>query len=1407
MTPAISDITMNESTNDKPHILIVDDINENLHALLSILRDDYAIMATTQGERALELAMRTPGPELILLDIKMPGMDGYEVLRRLKSQPNTADIPVIFVTALSESTDEATGLKLGAVDYITKPINPDLLKQRIQTQLELRHYRRKPLLSLQEKMSIRQELPTLLLVDDVPENLHELAEALKEQYRIMVANNGHKALELVQGSNPPDLILLDILMPEMDGYEVCRRIKATTIGTRIPVIFVSVVDCTVDKVRGFSIGGADYITKPFDIDEVRARIRTHLELSQLNQHFEQLIELRTAELKHLDDIVSRSPVIAITWRNVDTWAVDYVSANFARWGYQADELRSGKLKYVDLMHPDDRVRIQAEVTRYMSEGPDDYCQEYRIRHSDGHWMWIEDFTRLTRDAQGNVISMDGLLNDITSRVNAEQALRQRERQLRTIGDNLPDGYVFRYQHRPDDSTHFEYISAGVEALHGLKPSQLLEDASLMIAQLEPESLTRYVEGEANSARDLNTYRDTLSFKLPDGSKRSIAFQASPQRQADDSVIWDGIAIDVTQQLENEHKLILLTRRAQALLELPKASEVLDEATFVQYGQALAQELTGSSIALTYFVTPDEKGIEWVSSSPKTLARQQDAPRLLSEAGLWAEGLRQRKPVVLNDRLDTESSSFDGDASLLRLISIPVIENDKVVMLLGVGNKATAYTELDVETVQLISSDLWRIAQHKRAEKKVVRFSRVLERSINEIYIFDSQSLRFIDVNKGARDNLGYSMPELERMVLADITPELSAEAFEALCAPLRAGTKHRCDFSTTLRRKNDSRYPVDVRLELSDDEPPLFVAIINDLTQTHLMQEQITQLSHYDAVTGLPNQFFFEDLLSSAIVQAETQHYQIAVARLDIADFRTIDDSYGFEIGNQTLKIIANRLAKAAGSEAIVSRLAKDNFNIASPHINDAAEAERLAENLKMALIEPVILGEHEIHLEAKIGISFYPSDGLQANELVQRAGIALNHAKNDKLSSLCFFEREMNERLLSKITLTNDIRHAIDREEFELYYQPQVDLLTGKIIGAEALVRWNHPVLGFLPPSQFITLAEESGLILPLGDWILKRALSQTKKWMDAGLIDPSFMVAVNASAIQMQSDGLVDLIKQQLLETGLPARCVDLELTESLLMTNVLETQALLKRFKDLGIHLSIDDFGTGYSSLAYLKQFSVDKLKIDKSFIDHVISDANDVIIVQATIAMAHSMGLKVMAEGVETEAQARHLRNLHCDQMQGYYFSRPCSYDEMVQLLRSGTTLNLPLSTEKPSLLLVDDEPNILSALKRSLRQEGYEILTANNAVEALELLANHPVMVVLSDQRMPKMLGTEFLSLVKVRHPRTVRMILSGYADLNTITEAINKGEVYKFHTKPWDDTELRNAIREAFLHYEALGGM
>jgi len=427
---ASAGLTMTDRSPQRPLILIVDDMPENLHGLMQILRDDYAIIAATSGEKALELARRQPQPDLILLDIRMPGMDGYSVLANLKAQANTAEIPVIFVTSLSEAVDQSLGLRLGVADYVTKPVNPDLLRQRVRSRLALNRWGKGG--PVQDDHGPAKGTPRtattpadrrdrLLVVDDIPENIHSLIEALKDEHQILVANSGAKALELVQGPNPPDMILLDILMPGMDGYEVCRRVKAIPDLARIPIIFVTLVDASSDKVKGFEVGAADYITKPFDIDEVRARVHTHLELARLRNRLEEMVAQRTALLQQSEQ---RYRVLADYSPNWEYWRAPdrrfiYVSPACEQvCGYPPSAFFADPELMDKLIHPDELEAWRAHLERM--EAPESEVRLVHLRDRQGNERWIEHTCKPVYDADGHFLGRRGSNRDITDRHRAEQ---------------------------------------------------------------------------------------------------------------------------------------------------------------------------------------------------------------------------------------------------------------------------------------------------------------------------------------------------------------------------------------------------------------------------------------------------------------------------------------------------------------------------------------------------------------------------------------------------------------------------------------------------------------------------------------------------------------------------------------------------------------------------------------------------------------------------------------------------------------------------------------------------------------------------------------------------------------------------------------------------------------------------
>ncbi|NVM80017.1 diguanylate cyclase (GGDEF)-like protein [Duganella sp. SG902] len=559
-----------------------------------------------------------------------------------------------------------------------------------------------------------------------------------------------------------------------------------------------------------------------------------------------------------------------------------------------------------------------------------------------------------------------------------------------------------------------------------------------------------------------------------------------------------------------------------------------------------------------------------------------------------------------------------------------------------------------------------------------------------------------------------------------------------------------------------------------------------------------------DRLTGLANRAQFRDALPARLSAAWPQ--SSALLLIDLDGFTALNDTFGHQAGDLVLGQFALRLAQLAPPRASLSRLGNDEFALLLPALDGAHQTPDVVERLRGALRLPFALPAGEATLTACVGVALCPGDADEAATLMRYADMALHLAKQDGADTCRCYTGDMQTEAQRRYQLEHALRQACELGQFELHYQPKAQLSSGDMVGAEALLRWNRPGHGLVPPAEFIPRLEESGLIVPVGAWAIDAACAQIAAWARAGHRLP---VAVNVASRQFASDTLEQTVTEALRRHAIAPGLLSLEVTESALMDDLGRTADTLARLRALGVRIAIDDFGTGYSSLAYLKRFPADVLKIDIAFIREVTSNPDDAAVVDAIIAMAHSLNLEAVAEGVETPAQLAYLARRRCDQIQGYYFSRPLPAAQMTRLLQDGARLPAPADGAVPerTLLLIDDEPQVLSALQRVLRADGYRVLAANGAAQAFQLLAEHQVQLILCDQRMEEMSGTELLDRIKDLYPDTFRIILSGYTDLKTIMDSINRGALYRFYTKPWDNQTLRENIRAAFRHYWQLHGL
>jgi diguanylate cyclase (GGDEF)-like protein len=511
--------------------------------------------------------------------------------------------------------------------------------------------------------------------------------------------------------------------------------------------------------------------------------------------------------------------------------------------------------------------------------------------------------------------------------------------------------------------------------------------------------------------------------------------------------------------------------------------------------------------------------------------------------------------------------------------------------------------------------------------------------------------------------------------LAEVAPILDAVSRDALGSPMTmdAGRHQGAPLSPNcvLVRRDGLDIPIAASIApIHDDQDECTGAVIvfRDVRLAREAAVQMTHTAEHDFLTGLPNRMLVNDRISQAIAIAARHQTKVAVLFLDLDGFKHINDSLGHPTGDLLLQSVAKRLVKCVRAADTISRQGGDEFVVLLSEVARTEDAAITARRMLEAVARTHFVQEQGLHVSTSIGVSVYPDDGADAETLIKNADTALYQAKEHGRQRYQFFKAEMNVRAVQRQSIEEDLRRAVTGKQLALHYQPKVDLRTGIIIGAEGLLRWTHPTRGPVPPAQFIPVAEECGLIVPIGSWVLREACRQAREWADAGL--SPIPVAVNISAVEFRSEGFLEGVFAVLAQTGLDPSMLELELTESVLMRRVEFTASVLQTLREKGVKVAVDDFGTGYSSLSYLRKFPVDALKIDQSFVRQITTSPRETAIVTAIIGMGRSLGLKVIAEGVETKQELEFLRSQKCEQGQGYYFSRPVPAEPFAQLLRTG-----------------------------------------------------------------------------------------------------------------------------------------
>ncbi len=985
----------------------------------------------------------------------------------------------------------------------------------------------------------------LLLVDDRPENLTALEAVLGNPgIDLVMASSGNDALRHTLKQDFA-LVLLDVQMPGMDGFETAELMRANPKTRHLPIIFVTAGMKDVQlQFKGYELGAVDYLMKPFEPLILQGKVKVFCELYRQRrlieanqQQLEARIRERVAQLRESEE---RFRLLA-THAPVGIYQLDgrgecrFVNQRWCEISGLSAEQAAG-LGWTATQHPEDRERIAAAWSEAWASGRE-WTMDYRFLRPDGTIAWVNGSAVALRDERGEITGYLGNEIDITVRKRGEE--REHRRSL---------------------------------------------------------------------AMDLLAQGDPLS------------------------EILDAIAVGVEQQADDLSCAVLLVDESDGRLVCAAAPNLPGAGPGLIIGGGVAACARAAQRG-------EPASIEGIASQSCCA----DCPARAPAGGHWS---CRSEPIT----------AIDGE----------------VLGVFAFYRHRTGDAAADDELLMFEATQLAGLAIERKRTENELQIAASVHRAIGEAIVITDAGNRIIAVNPAFTRLTGYSPQEAigqnPRMLKSGRhDPAYYQEMWHAL---LSTG---RWQGEIWNRRKNGEEFPEWLSINtLVDAQGKVLrrIALFSDITEQKRAEETIWRQANYDHLTDLPNRRLFQDRLQQEIMKAQRAGLYLALLFIDLDRFKEVNDTLGHQAGDQLLIEAARRIGECVRATDTVARLGGDEFTVIMSELADTDRVGEVAQAMLETLAMPFELDGELAYVSASIGITIYPNDAGDLESLLKNADQAMYSAKEQGRNSFSYFTGSMQVTAQMRLQLSNDLHGALFANQFEVYFQPIVDLASGAIVKAEALLRWHHPQFGMIHPAQFIPIAEDTGLIGELGDWVFRESAHMVKRWHRSGALGAAgtglVQISVNKSPRQFLTGNTHETWVDYLKEIGLPARCINIEITEGLLLDDRPEVADKLMRFGDAGMRISLDDFGTGYSAMSYLKKFRIDYLKIDQSFVRDLADDPGDKAIAEAIIVMAHKLGIKVIAEGIETAEQRAILTAAGCDYGQGFLFSRPCTAAEFEAL---------------------------------------------------------------------------------------------------------------------------------------------